>query len=76
MNDSYTVTCDGSQYEVSRSQAPSTASPAGGIWVIRVRGYYVGRFELADEDEERVRSMACHVIRNGSTSDHPLPGQS
>ena len=75
--DKLTVTCDGHDYEVARRpHAAGTPLPAPPLpaWVIEANGHYIGTFPSCDgETEASVREMACGVIRNGSTSFHPIP---
>ena len=62
------VVCDGGEYEVLRREA------LGPVWVIQVKGQYIGTFDAAEgETEAQVRDAACTVIRNGSTSFYEVP---
>ena len=65
-----TVVCDGAEYAVSRRDE----TPLGPVWMIQVKGQYIGSFDALDgETEAGVRSAACGVIRNGSTSSFEVP---
>ena len=68
MSTELTVVCDGGEYEVSRREV------LGPVWVIQVKGQYIGTFDAAEgETETQVREAACSVIRNGSTSFYEVP---
>jgi hypothetical protein len=65
-----TVRCDGGEYVVSRRDE----TPLGPVWMIQVKGQYIGSFDVLDgETETEVRTAACGVIRNGSTSFFEVP---
>lgn len=69
------VECDGDRYEVSRpAVAEGAAAEAAPCWVIRVRGYVVGKFRVVEnQSEAMIRETACEVIRHGSTTTYPCP---
>ncbi len=73
-----TLECDGDEYEVARAAiAEGPAAQAGACWVVRARGYTVGRFPVADDQSEaQIRETACYVIRHGSTTTFPCPPES
>ena len=68
-----TVSCDNADYGLTRRED----TVGGPVWVIQLRGNYIGTFDAAEgETEEQVRQAACGVIRNGSTSFFPVPPHS
>ncbi len=71
-----TVECDGSEYQLfRRPEVVGPPLPEAGlpVWVIQAHGHYIGTFPAAEsETPQSVRDAACGVIRNGSTSFHPV----
>jgi hypothetical protein len=65
-----TVVCDGAEYLISRRDEAAL----GPVWMIQVKGQYIGSFDALDgETEAQVRTAACGAIRNGSTSFFEVP---
>ncbi len=72
MSDKFSVICDGSEYDVARAQVEPGPSPTGTVWVIRSQGFYIGTFDGSNASEDELRTIACEVIRHGSTSSYPV----
>jgi hypothetical protein len=66
----FTVVCDGAEYVITRRDEVAL----GPVWMIQVKGQYIGSFDALDgETEAQVRTAACGAIRNGSTSFFEVP---